>query len=115
MHILPEAQVVIFPVEEQEPTRQGGERPYPIYSFLHAVPFRGAGETIEGAGGESGFQTRRAVVEANQPVGVHKLGCPAAQGVHPNGGVLPDIGMVQNQFPAHQGNVVGGGQVSRRR
>ena len=82
---------------------------------LHAVPFRGAGETIEGAGGESGFQTCRAVVKANQPVGVHKLGCPAAQGVHPNGGVLPDIGMVQNQFPAHQGNVVGGGQVSRSR
>ena len=80
---------------------------------LHAIPLRRGGQAVQGRVGKPGFQPRGPLVVKDQPVGVGQLEGAVPQGVHPDGGVFPDGGMVQNQLPAHPGDVVGTGQVAR--
>ena len=82
---------------------------------LHAVPLRRGGDAVPGGVGGAGLQAGGAVVKPHQLVGVHQGGGAAPEGVHPDGGVVPDVRMVQHQFPAHEGDIVGGGDVALRR
>ena len=47
-------------------------------------------------------------------VGVGQLELAPPEGVHPNGGVVPDRGVVEDELPAHEGDVIGGGEMARR-
>ncbi len=78
---------------------------------LCAVPLRCCRKTVHGLAGEARFQACCALVEAHQLICVHQLRLAVSQTVHPDGGVFLDL-LVENQRPGHQGNVIGGGQVS---
>ncbi len=64
-----------------------------------------------GGAGVAGFQAGGPLIEADQTVGVGQAELPIADGVHPDGGVLPNARVVQDQLPGHEGNVMGGGHV----
>ena len=79
---------------------------------LHAVPLCCGGQAVEGGVGGAGFQPCGPGIGVDEPVGVGQLKCTVPEGVHPDGGVLPQLGVIQNQLPAHEGDVVGGGHVA---
>ena len=78
---------------------------------LHAVPLRRGGETVEGCIGGAGLQPRGPFIIIDQLVCIGQLKGPVPQGVHPDGGELPDGRVVQDELPAHDGDVPGGGKM----
>ena len=89
------------------PLQDDGDETMPSFSR------RGA-EAIARRGGGAGLQPRAAGIEAHQLVGVYEDDCPSRRVSIPEGGVPPDVRVMEHQFPAH-GDVVGGGDVPLRR
>ena len=58
------------------------------------------------------FQSGDAIITFQQFVGVHQLGCTAAQGIHPYSAVIFNFRVVQQHFPAHDGDIARGGKVA---
>ena len=80
---------------------------------LHAVPLRRGRQAIQRRVGRPGFEAGGPLVEADELVGVGQLELPVPEGVHPDSGKLSDLRVIQNERPAHQGDVIGAGHMAR--
>ena len=80
---------------------------------LHAAALGGGGQAVPGGGGVARFQPRRAVVKADELVGVGQSELAVSHGVHPDRRVFFNFFMLE-QLPRHERDVIGGGQVLRR-
>ena len=90
----------------------GGGRLHHHGDEFHAVPLGGGGDAVQGGIGGTGLEAGGSLIEADQTVGVCETEGTVPDGVHPDGGVLPDAGMVEDQLAGHEGDVVSGGEVA---
>ena len=72
-----------------------------------AVALGTGGDADACLAGGAGLQPRDAGVAFQQFVGVDQLCCAAAQSIHPDGAVVPHLGMMQENFAAHEGHIPG--------
>ena len=79
---------------------------------LHAVPLRSGGQAVEGGVRGAGLQPRGSGIKAHQTVGIGQAEGTIPDGVHPDGGIRPDVRVVQDQLPGHEGDVIGRAMVS---
>ena len=79
---------------------------------LHTIPLRRSREAVESGVRGAGLESGGPVEEPDELVGIHQFRSPIPKGIHPDGGILADVRMVQYQLPAHQGDVIGGGDMA---
>ena len=80
---------------------------------LHTVPLGRGGQAVACRVGGAGLEASGPFIETHQLIGIGQLELTAPDGVHPNGGVVPDFGVL-DQGAAHDRDIMGAGQVARR-
>ena len=83
----------------------------PNLSQLHALPLGGGADAVARLVGVARFETRCPVVETDELIGVAETESATPKSVHPDGGVVADLRMMKEKVAAHEGDVIGGGEV----